>query len=81
MSVVIRTIKHMFASAWKSSFMSIKILITSITTPRLKAIDPGVLNAHEKLEILSPIIESANYVVVILTSPTGITESITLQAA
>ncbi|MCX8277272.1 MAG: hypothetical protein OTJ43_03240 [Dehalococcoidia bacterium] len=81
MPVVIRTIKHMFASAWNSSFMPIKILITSITTPRLKAIDPGMLNAHHKLEILSPIIESANYVVVILTSPTGITESITLQAA
>ena len=49
-----------------------------------EAIDPGMLNAHEELEIrmqLNPIIESATYVVVTLTSPTGITESITVQAA
>lgn len=49
-----------------------------------EAIDPGMLNVHEQLEIrmqLNPIIESATYVVVTLTSPTGITESITLQAA
>ncbi len=49
-----------------------------------EAIDPGMLNVHEELEIrmqLNPIIESATYVVVTLTSPTGITESITLQAA
>ena len=49
-----------------------------------EAIDPGMLNVHEELEIrmqLNPIIESAIYLVVTLTSPTGITESITLQAA
>lgn len=49
-----------------------------------EAIEPGRLNQHEELEIriqLNPIIESATYVVVTLTSPTGITESITLETA
>ncbi len=49
-----------------------------------EAIEPGRLNVHEELEIriqLNPIIQSATYVVVTLTSPIGITESITVKTA
>jgi len=45
-------------------------------------IEPGRLNVHEELEIriqLNPLLEASTYVVVTLTSPTGITESITLE--
>ncbi len=44
-------------------------------------IEPGRLNVHEELEIriqLNPLLKASTYVVVTLTSPTGITESITL---
>ena len=47
-----------------------------------EAIEPSRLNVHEELEIriqLSPLLEASTFVVVTLTSPTGTTESITLE--
>jgi hypothetical protein len=46
-------------------------------------INPGRLNPHEELEMriqVDPKIENNTFVVVTITSPTGITESITLKA-
>ena len=46
-------------------------------------IEPGVLNVHEEMEVriqIDPKVENNTYLVVTITSPTGITESITLLA-
>ncbi len=46
-------------------------------------IEPGILNMHEEMEVriqVNPILESGTYVVVTLTSPHGVTESITFEA-
>ncbi|NQW20369.1 MAG: hypothetical protein HQ477_06555 [Chloroflexi bacterium] len=45
-------------------------------------IEPGVLNAHEEMEIriqVNPKLENNTYLVVTVTSPSGITESVTLR--
>ncbi len=46
-------------------------------------IEPGILNMHEEMEVriqVNPILESGTDVVVTLTSPHGVTESITFEA-
>jgi len=46
-------------------------------------IEPGILNVHEEVEIrvqLNPKMEKNTFVVVTLTSPQGVTESITFEA-
>jgi hypothetical protein len=46
-------------------------------------IEPGILNMHEEMEVriqVNPVLESGTDVVVTLTSPNGVTESITFEA-
>jgi hypothetical protein len=48
-----------------------------------EVIEPGILNPHEEMEVriqINPVLEAGTDVVITLTSPQGVTESITFEA-